>query len=366
MAILLQGLFLFLSLFYFIVILLIIYALGRLQYRTPRIHHSISVVIAARNEEQRIIPTLESLQRLTYPREFYEIIFVDDASSDGTASLIASYCDRNPHWKLLTLNEKSHQLRGKKRALKEAISQAKNEIICTTDADCQVPEKWLETISAYFDEQTVMVLGHSPLQPAKGFMHRILDFDNLFSALVSAASTKLGFALSSVGRNLAYRKSAYQKVGGFEALKKFKSGDDVHLTERMRTLKIGHIDYCAQPDSFVYTQAPPGIRDIFHQQIRKNSKTLQKSLPAVLFSIAMFGAFVLFISIPFLKPDWLKMWITIIITKQVLEFYALTKAAYIFQKTSIIPFLPLYQIFYPFYIIFFNILGALQIYEWKK
>jgi poly-beta-1,6-N-acetyl-D-glucosamine synthase len=366
MTILLQGLFLLLSLFYFVVILLIINALKRLEYKSPRKSHSISLVIAARNEEKRIIPTLESLQRLTYPPEHYEIIFVDDASSDGTASLIASYCDRNPHWRLITLNEKSHQLRGKKRALKEAIGQAKYDIIFTTDADCQVPEKWLETISAYFDEQTAMVLGHSPLQPAKGFMHRILDFDNLFSALVSAASAKLGFALSSVGRNLAYRKSAFLQVGGFEALKKFRSGDDVHLTERMRTLKSGSIEYCAHPDSFVYTLAPPSGRDIFHQQIRKNSKTLQKSLPAILFSIALFAAFMLFISIPFLKPELLKYWLTIIVTKQLLEFWALTVAARIFRKTYIIPFLPLFQIFYPFYIIFFNILGALQIYEWKK
>lgn len=328
--------------------------------------HSISVVIAARNEEKRILPTLESLQRQTYPQELYEIIFVDDASSDGTASLIASYCARNPHWRLIALSEKSHQLRGKKRALKEAISQAKNEIIFTTDADCQVPERWLETMNAYFDEETTMVLGHSPLQPVKGFMHRILDFDNLFSALVGAASAKLGFALSSVGRNLAYRKSAYQQIGGFEALKKYKSGDDVHLTERMRALKCGRIDYCAHPDSFVYTLAPPSARDIFHQQIRKNSKTLQKSLPAILFSIALFAAFLLFINIPFLKPDWLNFWLTIILIKQLLEFWALAEAARIFKKPYFIPYLPLFQIFYPFYIIFFNILGALQIYEWKK
>jgi len=347
-------------------VLLTIFGLNRLREKVNPIQNFISVVISARNEEKRILPTLESLEKINYPLDKYKIIIIDDASTDNTASIINSYANKHGNWKLIRFENKSSELKGKKKALKEAIDQAKGEIIFTTDADCQVPPNWLQIMSGYFDNQTSMVLGHSPIKPGKGFWNKILEFDNLFSAIVGAAPTKLGFALTSVGRNLAYRKSVYQKVGGFDALKKFKSGDDVHLTERFRRLGKGKIDYCAHPETFVTTIRPSTNREIFHQQIRKNSKTLNKSFPTVLLSLSLFLIFLLFLTFPIFNMDWFALWLFVVIGRFVIEFIALTQASIIFRKKKLIPYLLIMQLIYPFYIMFFSLLGILQIYEWKK
>lgn len=362
----LPEIFILLSVIYFLSLLLIIIGLNRLEKKTSQDEPSISVLIAARNEAQRIRPGLGSLTKLNYPESKLEIILVDDASEDGTADIIQEYSDKHLNWQLIRLKEKSREWKGKKKALNEALKIAKGELIFTTDADCQVPPNWLKSMSSYFDSDTKMVLGHSPLKVAKGFVGTFLKLDNLFSAIVAAAPAKLGFAHTSVGRNLAYRHSAIDEIDGYHALKKFRSGDDVHLTEKFRRNKTGKIDYCAHPQTFVYTFPPSTPREIFHQQLRKNSKVLKKSWPTIFFSILIFIAYMLFMFLPYINAELTGLWLQIILLKTVFEFIALTKAAFVFHKKELIPWFPLFQFVYPFYVVLFSLLGSLQFYEWKK
>ncbi len=352
--------------FYICLLLLVLAGLSMLKIKNKTNYPKISIVIAARNEENRITPAIHSMLKLNYPIDKFEVIWVDDASTDDTAKIIEQHAKEQKNWKLIRIDEKSTSLRGKKKALKSGIDQAKGELIFTTDADCEVPPDWLMIMSSYFDDHTSMVLGHSPLTGLKGFLGRILQFDNLFSAVVTAAPTKLGFPMSSIGRNLSYRKKVYADVGGYDSLKKFRSGDDVHLTERFRRKDGGNIDYCAHPATFVSTKPPLTGKEIFHQQVRKNSKTLNKSLPSVLLSIVLFIYFIILIIFPFLNSKWLVLWLALLAIKFSAELITLIKACFIFRKKELIPYLPLMQIIYPGYVIFFSLLGVLQIYEWKK
>lgn len=352
--------------FYLCLLLLVFAGLSKLKIKDKTKYPSISIVIAARNEELRIMPAIQSMMKLNYPVEKFEVIWVDDASADYTADIIEQYAKQQKNWKLIRIDKKSVSLRGKKKALKSGIDLAKGELIFTTDADCEVPPDWLMIMSSYFDDHTAMVLGHSPLKGLSGFLGRILQFDNLFSAIVTAAPTKLGFPMSSIGRNLSYKKKAYENIGGYDALKKFRSGDDVHLTERFRKKDGGKIEYCAHPASFVLTKPPLTGKEIFHQQIRKNSKTLNKSLPTVLLSMVLFFYFIILIIFPFLNSKWLILWLVFMAFKFGTELIALLKACFVFRTKELIPYLPLMQIIYPGYVIFFSLLGALQFYEWKK
>lgn len=364
----LASVFVFFSIVYFLILILVMFGLGRLKRKpSPPVElPKISIIIAARNEARRIRPVLNSLERLDYPADNYEVIFVDDASTDGTGEMIQSFAGRHQNWRLIRLNEKSNELKGKKKALKAAIEAAEGELIFTTDADCRVPPNWLKIMSRYFDEQTAMVLGHSPLRTARGLLSILLKFDNLFSAIVCAAPAALGFPHTSVGRNLAYRKSIYMKVGGFDALKRFRSGDDVHLTELFRRSGKGKIVFCADPETFVDTLPHETLSEIFNQQLRKNSKTFSKSLPSLLFSLVVLAIYLFFIFLPFLTGALFKLWLSIILLKLALEFFALVQTAIIFKRKQLIPWLPLMQLFYPFYILVFGFLGSLQIYQWKK
>jgi cellulose synthase/poly-beta-1,6-N-acetylglucosamine synthase-like glycosyltransferase len=326
----------------------------------------ISVVVAARNEEKRIIPCLKSLEELRYPQDKYEVIFVDDHSSDNTAKVIGSYCEKNKNWKVVSLDKKSTKLRGKKNALQNGIFVAKGEIIFTTDADCTVPSNWLTIMSGYFKSGVSMVLGYSPLIRSDKFYFRLLQFDNVFSGIASAATAKLGYPFTSVGRNLAYRKDSYEDVGGFHSLQNFKSGDDIHLTGRFRHNDNGKIDYCAAPESFVKTQIPSTLMEVVQQQIRKNSKTFQLSGWSIFAMLTIFVYYFVLLTIPFYLPSWLMMWLILIASKFLMEFLPLRKAAIIFEQKDLIPYIPLMQLIYPLYIIVFSVIGTFQFYQWKK
>lgn len=337
----------------------------------PKIHPLkdlpfISVIIAARNEESRIGPTLESLAQLKYPGEKYEVIFVDDASTDKTAERIEAFTNKYSNWLLIKIGQKDTELKGKKLALKQAIEKARGEIILTTDADCIVPQNWLKAMATCFEKNTSMVLGHALLLKQKGLTDKLLRFDNLFSAIMMAAPARLGFAISSVGRNMAYRKKSYLKSGGYEQLSIHKSGDDVHLTELFRKKVHGKITFNFSRDSFTSSRRPDSFKEILHQQIRKNSKLLKKSLPTVLLSVILFGYHVLLIVFPFIFPGQLPVWLILAGIKLVSEFTALVVAAGTFADPGIIPFVPFMQIFYPLYVSVLGITGIFQQYEWKQ
>ena len=359
-------LFILFSVFYLLVILLT--ALGLRRLKSLALYDQqpfISVVIAARNEVGRLQPIFDSLQQINYPKEKYEVLFVDDASTDNTAGLLKEQCSKQENWLVLQMPEASDRFHAKKMALAKGIEQANGEFIFTTDADCRVPPVWLKNMIRYFGPRTTMVLGFSPLENKTGFLDKWLKFDNLFSGIVAAAPTMLGFPISSVGRNMAFRKSAYQSIGGYSSLTKFRSGDDIHLTERMRDKVKGEIVYCADPQTFVHTQPPDSGKEIFHQQVRKNSKILDKSLKSAFFSVLLFLAYMLFFTLPLFNPAWLELWLITLGIKFSLEFFVLTFACRTFKNNELIPLLPLMQLLYPFYVIFFGILGSLHLYSWK-
>lgn len=359
-------LFLLFSGFYFLILIGTFVGLSRLRDVSHIYKHNVSVVIAARNEQDRILPCLLSLEQLDYPQDKFEIIFVDDCSNDDTPKIIEDFCKKHDNWKCIRLEEKSKKIRGKKNALLNGINRSKGEIIFTTDADCIVPPNWIKVMVNYFEPNVSMVIGHSPISQKPGFYQKILQFDNLFSAIAASAPTKLGKPISSIGRNLAYRKSAYEDVGSFLALKQYRSGDDILLTERFHYLNDGKIDFCAHPDTFVQTQPPETFSEIFHQQVRKNSKALLKSRASILFSVILFVYYMYFLVFPVLFPNFLTLWLIIFAFKCLLEFIDLSKAAKIFELIHTIKYIPIMQIIYPFHIMLFSVLGIFQLYQWKK
>lgn len=361
------DLFIALSLFYIFLLIVAVVSLLRIKFQTlsdriPRV----SVIIAARNEAGRIEATLHSMTRLDYPPEQLEVIWVDDASTDDTADIVRSFLPAHKNWRLLCIAKKDAAQPGKQQALMTALAQARGEIIAVTDADCRVPLNWLWQLVSCFDDQTVMVLGHALLEKTPGFLNRLLRFDNLFAGLMTALPTLWGFPLSSVGRNMAYRKDAYYKSGGYEALAGYKSGDDVHLTELFRRQVQGKIRFCGGAGSYVLSRPPETRKEIFQQQIRKNSKLLQKSPAALTFSFLLLAYHLLLIGLPFFLPELTTIWAISLATKLALEFIALWIAVRKLDERSLTPYLFLFQLIYPVYVIVLAALGSLGRFHWKR
>ncbi len=184
----------------------------------PSYRPTVSVIIAARNEERNIGPCLESVSRLTYPKELLNVIVVNDHSTDGTESIITEYERRFPFIKLHSAAGGETQFKGKTNAVLQGIDITDGEIILFSDADCIVPPGWVEETVKYYDTESVgLVAGFTSLKSGKMFEAvQALDWFALFS--IAAAAIRLHFPVTAVGNNLSVRRKAYNAVGGYRQI----------------------------------------------------------------------------------------------------------------------------------------------------
>lgn len=178
---------------------------------------SVTVVIPALNEADRIGACLQALTRQDYKGKL-EIIVVDNGSADRTVDIASSYGVK-------VLSEKTP---GVVMARVKGFSKVRGDVILSTDADTIVPEDWVSTYAARFeDPKTDAVIGQFTYYDAKAIKERI-----------GAALTPLGFKADEIfgghfsGCNFGIRKSVYEDCGGFDTGLHY--GEDFGLTGRVR------------------------------------------------------------------------------------------------------------------------------------
>ena len=188
----------------------------------------VSVVIPAYNEELYIAACLDSLvtQKIAEP---FEVIVVDNASTDRTAEIASTYAARL-HVRVII---EPHKGRGAAR--RAGFSRAQGDIIMSTDADSVVPPNWIETMSRPLaDIRTVATTGTCYIKD----LHVIRNF--FFNIIQPAAMLMHRIVFGSfwmTGSNFAVKKAAYQRAGEFNAER--NSQEDTELA--MRIMKEGKI-----------------------------------------------------------------------------------------------------------------------------
>lgn len=229
---------------------------------------SVSVLVAARNEEANLPRLLESLTAQDYPSDHCEFIIVDDASADRTSQIVADWSGRDPRFMLLKLAESERRTIGpKKRALSAGLGISRGDIIMITDADCTAPPTWISEIVHRFDADTDAVCGLIRFHPHPSFWSRLAAFESAVNAILNAAVIGLGGALSCAGANFAYRREAFQKAGGFDADRRSFSGDDDLLLQRMKTQGL-KIRFCNSPEAVIETAAPQDRQSYWRRKRR--------------------------------------------------------------------------------------------------
>ncbi len=230
---------------------------------------TVSVVVAARNEAVNILALLDSILQTDFPNAQLEIIVADDHSDDATAALVAAFAQHNPMVRLLQLQENV----GKKNAIAQAIAHSKHELIVATDADCRVPKQWLRLLTACYErEKPQFIAAPVVFMGEKNRFERFqaLDFAGMMG--VTAAGIDGKFTHMSNGANLAYPRSAYEAVGGFEGIDGIASGDDMLLMHKIAAQFPNRITFLK--NAAVATQTPPQatLRDFVRQRVRWGSK----------------------------------------------------------------------------------------------
>jgi len=283
------------AIFYIYFIIRVRIGLFSLHYaQSKETIRNISVVIAARNEENNIGICLQSVLKQTYPDCKYEIIIVDDGSTDRTAAIVNSFSESFTNVHLLSLKCDSTLKFGRKPfALAKGIAQANGEIILTTDADCLVPSKWIEIMVNHFEEGVALVAGPVAERCSKTFFAKMEQIEFLGLITTAAGLIGSGHPIICNGANLAYRKDAFIAAGGYS--ENNTSNDDETLMNQIVTRKIGKVAFAPEFDAVVNTISSNTILSFLRQRVRWANKRGHYEDKSILFTLV--GLYIFFVSL---------------------------------------------------------------------
>lgn len=260
----------------------------------------ISVVIAARNEAKNLSYLVSSILSQAYPN--FELIIVNDRSKDDSEAILSELALSDSRLIVRHVSELPKGWNGKKHALHLGIEAAQHEIILLTDADCiPTSNQWIKEMASCFTPETEFVLGFSPYQKEKGLLNQFIQFETLLTAIQYLSFAIKGQPYMGVGRNLAYRKSVFQKhsFSGFED--KVGGDDDLFVNAHANGVNT---KICISLASLMTSIPKYTWRDYFIQKIRHLSvgKSYQKKDQTRLgvFALSTFVGWIMLFSAVFL------------------------------------------------------------------
>jgi len=359
-------------------LLLIWYALGwkRLPGFIPSAPVSgrtrVTVIIPSRDEEANLPPLLAALQSQTYPADLLEVIVIDDFSTDNTAQVVRSFPASNI--KLLRLSDQldiTQRLNSyKKKAIEMAIGQASGQLIVTTDADCVMGVRWIETLVQFYEARRPKFIAApvSFYQETNFFkILQSLDFMNMQGITGAVAQLRIGTMCN--GANLAYEKETFLEVGGFKGIDNIASGDDMLLMYKVYRKYPDSIGYLKNEEAIVRTLPVNTFNAFMHQRIRWSSKADKyddKRLTWMLAIVYFWNAALLFMGVAALFFPIVWSWLLIsLLFKIVTELCFMFPVARFFGKTKFLGWVIPGQLFHIPYIVIAGWLGKFGSYQWK-
>lgn len=333
---------------------------------------SISVIVPARNEEEYIAACLESVTNQSYPKYLFEVIVVDDFSTDKTSEIIRIFSDKNVS--LLSLNEfaEEGQLNSyKKKAIEIAISKAKGDLIVTTDADCIVPFTWLQTIASFYEKyQPAFIAAPVSFYGENNFLKKFQSLDFMSLQGITGAAVYKKFHSMCNGANLAYEKKTFYEVGGFAGIDNIASGDDMMLMHKIFDRYPQRVLFLKSEDAIVQTKPAATLKEFIHQRIRwasKNDKYSDKKINTVLALVYLFNLWLFALAVfSFFYHELFFLFICTLVAKTIIELFFLFPVAKFFKKQHLLWWFPLAQPFHIIYIIIAGWLGKFGSYKWKE
>ncbi len=328
----------------------------------------ITVMIAARNEAERIHLTIEDILAQDYPKHLTEIIIVDDHSTDNTAAIISSYANRGV--KLLQLNEDKPLNSYKKKAITEAIRLSNGELMVATDADCRMGSKWLSCIVGYY-ESTGLIMISSPVTyfEEKSLFERMQALE--FYSLIATGGAFIGNKRASTcnGANLAYRKDVFYEVGGFKGIDDLASGDDELLLQKVAERFPGKIGFLKLYDAVVFTHAKYTLQSFIQQRRRWASKSVKYKDKKVVALVVCFWLFNVSLLIngclSFYNIYFFKLFATQFLLRYVFELVFLFPVCSFFKRTNLLFLVILVIPLYVLYFVYIGLVGNKGPYIWK-
>ena len=374
----------FVTLIYIFLVGAMIYGWSRIPvfYLKNHPHASgFSIVIPYRNEARNLADLLNSLTKLKYPPSKFEIILVNDASSDNSREICEIFKQNNPQLNIHIPENFRLSESPKKDAITTAIRFANFEYILTTDADCSLPATWLQILNDKIAETSAKLIAgpvkFSPFQyPAKSlrqekgmkYFGAFQEMDFLSLQAIGAGSFGLDRAFICNGANLCYSRQAFFEVGGFTGNLEVSSGDDVFLLQKFVQKNLTTA-FLKSREAIVHTKPQPDLNSLISQRIRWAAKTpAYTSLFARITGLAVLlmnfilvvGFFLAFMEIIPYEPL-----IIAFLFKFMADLVVLYKSANFFDRKEVLRHYFWSSLVYPFYSTSIAILSLFVKFEWK-
>ncbi len=258
----------YILLFAFLLLAIVVYKGYKYESRVKNINNStskLSIIIATKNEETNINSLIDSIEQLDYPNENFEVIIVDDNSTDKTAELIQSRISDKNNFVLIRADKK--EIEGKKGALSIGINNAHNDFIIITDADCKPQTNWLKAMAGGLEYGYDFIFGAAPIESGVKLVEKLSAFENLRNTYLTIAAVGLNIPYSAAARSFAFRKTSFERIGGYTNTTETLSGDDdLLLREAVKNKML--IGTVIEPDAFVFSSAPKSFKEYFQQKKR--------------------------------------------------------------------------------------------------
>ncbi|MGA9365430.1 MAG: glycosyltransferase [Bacteroidota bacterium] len=325
---------------------------GRLENQVP----SVSVVVAARNEERTIHRCLESLANLDYPADKLEVILVDDHSTDQTheimlaflAKLTQSRSSAHAIFKVLKVTKQIDHLKGKANAIAFGIDHARGELIFLTDADCVVPRSWVSAIVKEYSDDIGLVASFTLLTTKNSF-GGMQSLDWAFLHTLAAGGVGHKKPLSCFGNNLTFRRRAYDEVGGYRKIPFSVTEDFALFTAITRRTKWKYT-YLVSPESLVMSLPCGTFKELIEQKQRwavggLDMRLKGLSLMGFGFTVNALLAAAAFVGLPLMSV--LSVWGLKVVADAALLTIPLVRL----RSSSFLKFFPAFEVYYFLYLL---------------
>jgi cellulose synthase/poly-beta-1,6-N-acetylglucosamine synthase-like glycosyltransferase len=333
----------------------------------------ISVIIPVRNEQNNIKSLLDCIFEQSYPKNLYQVIVVDDHSTDDTWNLINVLQYPHMDLKCLQLADFTGNLSMsayKKFAIEIAINNASGDLMVTTDADCRPSPDWLLVIASFYETSNAKFIA-APVKIDSGnsFLSIFQTLDFLTLQGITGASLFKKIHSMCNGANLAYEKKVFYEVGGFQGIDNIPSGDDMLLMHKIYRKYPDQVLFLKNKDAVVSTQPVKSWRGFINQRIRWASKADKYDDKRIFWVLVLVYTVNLLIASLVIAAFWdttyLVLLLVLLLMKTWIEFPFVKSAATFFRQQKLMAYFPLMQPLHIVYTIVIGWLGKFGSYEWK-
>jgi glycosyltransferase involved in cell wall biosynthesis len=320
--------------------------------------HKVSVIIPCRNEENNLPFILGDLESQDYDADLYEVLVIDDNSTDNTFREASAYKGIK-NYKVLHNPDL-----GKKSAIGFGVDHASGELIITTDADCRFGRKWISAYAtAYSTEHPDMIIGPVQLKERPGFFGRFMELEFLSLQGVTAGTALAKKPVMCNGANLFFKKEAYLRHSG-NLHPEILSGDDIFLLHSLKKDPDAEISWLNSPDGMVTTSQAHSFFSFIKQRARWISKAgSYKDSLSIALSVVTFVtiiSIVFFMIAGIFRYEFCLLFLASFFIKSIADYQLLKEITKKYKKTGLLKWFLPSQIIYPFYVlvvVFYSLVG---------